>query len=489
MAAEDQCFLASDTDDSQAECVEPRPNGGKYRGRMLATLIGLGGGVLLVFAVLASQNGLASGGKVSALLELAGMGISSVCGSGEETEETTCAEEGSLIRSQGRAVAYMSDVGCTAWLVKSEISSTGALMLTTGHCAESVEETFIFDYVKPCGGGSNPSMDAKCKGTRKIAKIAEDEEAIYELEKPCHATHTRIPIHLDVGSPEVSEGIYIIGHPQRRPQQLSHEEVHDKGTHCTLTHVQAASSRRRVNARYYCDTQGGNSGSPVFSARTGFAVAIHKWGGCSSQKSQSGNGGTLLKQGSIKDSLRQLNIPFVDRGETDIMYQAQFTKTSNCEAMSLVIRDKSLEQCKATCLNSLSCTAVAHKSNDCYIAQVRGRTRFQCVSGAQYYTLGSRSLYRAPPGGTTPGGLCTNTCKHPRDGECDDGGANSHYNICKLGTDCHDCGVRFEKKKGKCENTCKYANDRECDDGGENSHYSLCDLGTDCDDCGEREAN
>ena len=38
--------------------------------------------------------------------------------------------------------------------------------------------------------------------------------------------------------------------------------------------------------------------------------------------------------------------------------------------------------------------------------------------------------------------LCTNTCEYAHDGECDDGGANSLYDLCALGTDCSDCGPR-----------------------------------------------
>ncbi len=41
-------------------------------------------------------------------------------------------------------------------------------------------------------------------------------------------------------------------------------------------------------------------------------------------------------------------------------------------------------------------------------------------------------------------------------------------------------------ESGVCENTCIYANDGMCDDGGSNSSFSLCDLGTDCADCGIR---
>ena len=37
---------------------------------------------------------------------------------------------------------------------------------------------------------------------------------------------------------------------------------------------------------------------------------------------------------------------------------------------------------------------------------------------------------------------CENTCKYAKDGTCDDGGANATHAICRLGTDCEDCGVR-----------------------------------------------
>jgi hypothetical protein len=45
-------------------------------------------------------------------------------------------------------------------------------------------------------------------------------------------------------------------------------------------------------------------------------------------------------------------------------------------------------------------------------------------------------------GGGTPGGGCSNSCASANDGECDDGGPNSLYSVCQLGTDCADCGGR-----------------------------------------------
>jgi len=36
--------------------------------------------------------------------------------------------------------------------------------------------------------------------------------------------------------------------------------------------------------------------------------------------------------------------------------------------------------------------------------------------------------------------VCNNSCKHAKDGSCDDGGHGSQYSFCAPGTDCDDCG-------------------------------------------------
>ncbi len=40
--------------------------------------------------------------------------------------------------------------------------------------------------------------------------------------------------------------------------------------------------------------------------------------------------------------------------------------------------------------------------------------------------------------------ICTNTCQYHNDGECDDGGPGSDWDLCLCGTDCADCGTRTE---------------------------------------------
>ncbi len=91
---------------------------------------------------------------------------------------------------------------------------------------------------------------------------------------------------------------------------------------------------------------------------------------------------------------------------------------------------------------------------------------------------------------------CSDSCVFASDGICDDGGANSTWDVCQYGTDCSDCGVRSTSSGQTsqsnnapatgCDNTCEFAFDGECDDGGYNSLWDICAYGSDCADCGAR---
>ena len=150
-----------------------------------------------------------------------------------------------------------------------------------------------------------------------------------------------------------------------------------------------------------------------------------------------------------------------------------------------------------------------------------------------------------PPSPSPPPGTCLDSCQWSRDRACDDGGPGSQYDVCELGTDCTDCGLRVVAPPSDatvtspspspspvpspsppppfpsppppsplppitsaspppspmpsppplpagtptaslCSELCYWTADGACDDGGDGASYTECALGTDCVDCGPR---
>ncbi len=57
-----------------------------------------------------------------------------------------------------------------------------------------------------------------------------------------------------------------------------------------------------------------------------------------------------------------------------------------------------------------------------------------------------------PLGEDVTSGLCDDSCIFAFDGECDDGGSGSLFNVCEYGSDCFDCGVRDAGTNGMSTN-------------------------------------
>jgi hypothetical protein len=64
----------------------------------------------------------------------------------------------------------------------------------------------------------------------------------------------------------------------------------------------------------------------------------------------------------------------------------------------------------------------------------------RCDQGCVVQSSGTDDVCQAAIPRATP--VCTDSCPYAGDGECDDGGPGSAYNVCEQGTDCSDCGRR-----------------------------------------------
>lgn len=73
---------------------------------------------------------------------------------------------------------------------------------------------------------------------------------------------------------------------------------------------------------------------------------------------------------------------------------------------------------------------------------------------------------------------CSNSCEYAHDGECDDGGPDSAFDVCAVGTDCGDCGPRTGNGgDDSCEPAC---GGRECGPDGCGGSCGQCTNGS-CD--------
>ena len=78
--------------------------------------------------------------------------------------------------------------------------------------------------------------------------------------------------------------------------------------------------------------------------------------------------------------------------------------------------------------------------------------------------------------------LCDNSCQYAYDGTCDDGGTDSEYSVCALGTDCNDCGDRYDADGDG------YDSESDCNDANSSINpgaTEVCDgsgVDEDCDD-------
>lgn len=91
-----------------------------------------------------------------------------------------------------------------------------------------------------------------------------------------------------------------------------------------------------------------------------------------------------------------------------------------------------------------SCAVVNELSNSEADEDISRVTRAM----GEYCTGRTDTICAGAPPGPEPepmGEVCTNTCRFADDGDCDDGGPNSDFDLCDYGTDCGDCGARVER--------------------------------------------
>jgi hypothetical protein len=173
---------------------------------------------------------------------------------------------------------------CTGWLATCENH-----IVTNEHCVGSQSELddieFQFEYKRPeCGtgsadvelqlqGGTLLEMDAGLDYAYIMPQLdGNDPQADYGF------------FQWETELPAIDEFMYIPGHPSGDPKRLSIESTHpeDQSGRCEVysTDEPACTGGPVPDVGYFCDTEGGSSGSPVVSSETHRVIALHHCANC-----------------------------------------------------------------------------------------------------------------------------------------------------------------------------------------------------------------
>jgi V8-like Glu-specific endopeptidase len=198
-----------------------------------------------------------------------------ICG-GDEKEAIIC-YNGTTMYDKGKAVCRLLINGsglCTGWLLGCD-----GHVMTNEHCigsaADAANTDFMFNYqYTNCNGSGNSTTNTVASTSTFIKTNATLDYTLVKL--PVNPTSTYGYLSLSSVAPVVNDRIYIVGHPGGRRKEITVKT--DQGGD--------ASGNALVNAvntngiRYYADTEGGSSGSPVLDYNSNLVVAIHNTGGC-----------------------------------------------------------------------------------------------------------------------------------------------------------------------------------------------------------------
>lgn len=165
---------------------------------------------------------------------------------------------------------------CTAWRV-----GPGDTMFTNQHCIEQqswlTASQFFFNYERvECHGGTNKPPTIVTGNTLLFANWAFDF-ALFTINNPS-ALEQFGYLELDIRTPVLGEEIYMAGHPDGNPKKFALESDFNTGGLCVIDDAIRNGNTSNSDTGYYCDTSGGQSGSPVLARSSHKVIALHHFG-------------------------------------------------------------------------------------------------------------------------------------------------------------------------------------------------------------------
>jgi hypothetical protein len=173
---------------------------------------------------------------------------------------------------------------CTGWLATCENH-----IVTNEHCVGSQSELdqieFQFEYKRPSCGSGSADVELQLQGGTLLEMDGGLDYAYIMPELDGNDPQSTYGyFQWETELPAIDELMYIPGHPSGDPKRLSIESTHpqDQSGRCEVysTDEPACTGGPVPDVGYYCDTEGGSSGSPVVSGETHRVIALHHCANC-----------------------------------------------------------------------------------------------------------------------------------------------------------------------------------------------------------------
>jgi hypothetical protein len=223
---------------------------------------------------------------VGGFIDLGGQGQTEAICLGDDKENAICYESSHPNEyNKARAVARLLIQGsslCTGWL-----ASASSHLITNEHCITSATAALNTEYefmseAATCGAFNCLLCHPGTVYT--AAEFIQDSAALDYALVRLNADPAGIYGHLviDPRDAVVGEQIYIPQHPGGRAKELAIFSTSDSGGVCEVFSITrlGCSSGAYFDVGYYCDTEGGSSGSPVLATSNHKVIALHHCANC-----------------------------------------------------------------------------------------------------------------------------------------------------------------------------------------------------------------
>ncbi len=241
---------------------------------------------------------------------LYGPPLETVCGD-DDRMDVVCYEQSYPIEfAQASASAHVRIATpqglfvCTGWRI-----GEGPHMMTNEHCVTSQSDLdsteFWFNWQRlTCGSGPSGPITVVSGDTFLVDNYTLDF-ALVTIDDPAAVEEFGF-LELDVRTPELGEAIYIPGHPDGTLKRYALESDVNAGGLCVIDDAIRNGRGPNTDTGYFCDSSGGQSGSPVLARSSHKVIALHHFG-----TGTTPCGGTVMNAGVRIDRIWPFIEPFL----------------------------------------------------------------------------------------------------------------------------------------------------------------------------------